>query len=109
MRELLDQLHELVTDLLMESMDPDYSADEQKRIHRQAKEIRKRLVRLRQMQFDQNTVGYKDAIEALGAVNENLRMALDRINNLIEFFGNIARLAAALDKLIQAGVPIPPR
>ncbi|HHT9135214.1 MAG TPA: hypothetical protein ACFYD2_09950 [Candidatus Avalokitesvara rifleensis] len=104
MKELLDQLHELVKSLLLESMKKDYTGKEQEGIHEEAKEIRKRLVQLRQKQFDQNTEGYKEATAALGVVNNNLQTALNRINNLTEFFGNTARLGAALDKLIQAGV-----
>ena len=104
MQELLDQLHKLVENLLLESMKNDYIANEQEDIHREAMKIRERLVQLRQKQFDQNTEGYKEATEALGVVNNNLQTALNRINNLTEFFGNTARLVAALDKLIQAGV-----
>src|SRR3972149_10363517 len=102
--ELPDQLHELVTKLILESMKNDYIANEQEDIHREAMKIRERLVQLRQKQFDQNTEGYRESTEALGVVNNNLQTALNRINNLTEFFGNTARLVAALDKLIQAGV-----
>ncbi len=104
MQELLDQLHKLVENLLLESMKNDYIANEQEDIHREAMKIRERLVPLRQKQFDKNTEGYKEATEALGVVNNNLQTALNRINNLTEFFGNTARLVAALDRLIQAGV-----
>jgi len=94
--ELPDQLHELVTKLILESMKNDYIANEQEDIHREAMKIRERLVQLRQKQFDQNTEGYKEATEALGVVNNNLQTALNRINNLTEFFGNTARLVAAV-------------
>lgn len=105
MNDLLDLLHELQIDLLIEGLDLDYSIEERKSIQQEAKKLRKRMVELRRKQFDDNTVGYKEAVEELKEINESLRLAKERIDNLIGFLGNMARLAAALDKLIEAAMP----
>ncbi len=102
----INELHTLIMDLTTESMDSDYSAEEQKRIHRHAKEVRRRRMALRGLEFNENTDGYKEASDALEVVNKSIQEAVDRINNLVEFLGNLARFLAALDKIIQTAVAV---
>jgi hypothetical protein len=104
--DIINELHTLIMDLITESMDSDYSAEEQKRIHRHAKEVRKRRMALRGLEFNEKTEGYKEASEALEVVNKSIKEAIDRINSLVEFLGDLARLLAALDKIIQTAVAV---
>ena len=104
--DIINELHTLIMDLTTESMDPDYSDEEQRRIHRHAKEVRKRRMTLRGLEFNEKTKGYKEASDALEVVNKSIKEAIDRINNIVEFFDDLARLLAALDKIIQTAVAV---
>lgn len=100
--QLLEDLHDLVIDLLMQSMDPDHSPDDQINLHRAAKLLRQKLVQLRKQAFDAGTKGYAEAGAALTAVNENLRQAVLRINDMVKFMQDLSTLLASVDKLIGA-------
>ena len=102
--DLINSLHDLITDLTLESNEPHYTDEEQQRIHRHAKEIRKRRITLRGIHFDRNTSGYQEATSALETVNSTIQISIDRINNLVSFFEDLAKLVAAIDRIIQAAV-----
>lgn len=103
---MIDELHSLVMHLLVECQDPLYSKDEQGRLLNASKEVRHRRMQLRQMRFDANTAGYADATEALEKTNIAIQDAIDRINDLIEFFKNLSVLTSALDRIIRTAVAI---
>ena len=104
-RDLLQALHELVIDLIMQSMDPDHTAAEQVQLHRAAKELRRRLVALRVMRFDAATAGYGESSQKLAEINEQLRATLIRINDMVKFMRDVSTLVASVDRIIQAAIP----
>jgi len=103
--DLLTQLHNLVMATLEEGRKTSYSLDERDRLNQEAKNIRKRLVLLRQVQFDHNTSGYQQAGKDIGVINGDLAQAKARIDDLVTFLGNLATLAKALDELLKAAIP----
>lgn len=105
MENLIGSLNELVIDLLMQSMDPDYTAQEQIDLHELAKALRRQLVHLRQQKFDKDTAGYSTATEQLRVVNAEIEAAVLRINDLVKFNQDVSTLISAVDRLIGAAVP----
>lgn len=103
--DLLTQLHNLVMKIIEEGRKTGYSLEERECFNEKAEKVRERLVLLRQVQFDHNTQGYQESGQAMGKVNDQLAQAQARIDNLVAFFENLAKLAGALDTLIKAAIP----
>ena len=100
--KLIHELNVCIGDLLTEAGVPGYTSDEQRRINLQAKALRDRRMRLRKMEFDHRTAGYIDALSGINAVTDEMDVSVDRINDLNAFFGAVAKLVAAIDRIIGA-------
>jgi hypothetical protein len=103
--DLIQELFVCATDLLTEAAVPGYTVDEQQRLKLQVKALRDRRMRLRKMKFDQHTASYADTIAGIDAVTDEMDKSIDRINDLVSFFGLTAMLVAAVDRLIASAVP----
>lgn len=106
MRELLDALDRMITELYWESMESSYTAAEQERLRRAARALRRQYAQLARMQFDEHTSGYTAAATALTGINRQLQHVIDRIGQVNQFLDDVGRLAAAVDEIVQAAVPV---
>jgi hypothetical protein len=98
---LIDQLHTLIVWLTMQSMEPQYSKKEQNQFFIYARKIRTLRMALRKEAFDEKTEGYRDAAESLKKVNGQMSAAIDRINNSIQFWGDLSSFVSFLDKIVK--------
>ncbi|MCB9947552.1 MAG: hypothetical protein H6842_06970 [Rhodospirillaceae bacterium] len=104
--DLILQLDEYITDLILMSNDSEYNPADQKKFGQEAITVRKRNRSLKKKAFTRSTSGYTESTDKLTEINKEIDEAEERIENLVDFFDKSAKLAGALDKLIGAAKSI---